>query len=47
LTNAAKHSHASGAHVEAALRDGRLHVSIDAGGNGGADPTRGSGLIGL
>jgi signal transduction histidine kinase len=47
LTNAAKHSHASGVHVEAALRDGRLHVSIHDDGIGGADPTHGSGLIGL
>jgi signal transduction histidine kinase len=47
LTTAAKHSHASGVHVEAALRDGRLHVSIHDDGIGGADPTHGSGLIGL
>ena len=47
LTNAAKHSQASGVHVEAAVRDGRLHVSIHDDGIGGADPTHGSGLIGL
>jgi signal transduction histidine kinase len=47
LTNAAKHSQASSAQVEADLRDGRLYVSIRDDGVGGADPSRGSGLIGL
>jgi signal transduction histidine kinase len=47
LTNAAKHSQASSAQVEADLRDGRLYVSIRDDGVGGADPSGGSGLIGL
>jgi signal transduction histidine kinase len=47
LTNAAKHAQASSAQVEAALRRGRLYVSIRDDGVGGADPLRGSGLIGL
>jgi signal transduction histidine kinase len=47
LTNAAKHAHASVARVEAGIRDGRLHLSVRDDGVGGADPARGSGLIGL
>jgi GAF domain-containing protein len=47
LTNAAKHSAASVVDVEVAADDGclRLHVRDD--GTGGADPTKGSGLVGL
>jgi signal transduction histidine kinase len=47
LTNAAKHAHASTAHVAVQARDGRLHLSVRDDGAGGADPARGSGLIGL
>ncbi|MEQ4209240.1 CHASE3 domain-containing protein [Actinopolymorpha sp. B9G3] len=47
LANAAKHAHASVARVEAGIRDGRLHMSVRDDGVGGADPVRGSGLIGL
>ncbi|MFI1864022.1 GAF domain-containing sensor histidine kinase [Streptomyces jumonjinensis] len=47
LTNAAKHARATVADVHVATRDGRLHVSIRDDGHGGADPHRGSGLIGL
>jgi signal transduction histidine kinase len=47
LTNAAKHAQASSARVEAAVQDNRLHVTIQDNGVGGADPSRGSGLIGL
>jgi signal transduction histidine kinase len=47
LTNAAKHAHASVAHVDVQARDGRLQLSIRDDGVGGADPARGSGLIGL
>jgi signal transduction histidine kinase len=47
LTNAAKHSRASVAHVDARAQDGDLHISVRDDGIGGADPRRGSGLIGL
>jgi signal transduction histidine kinase len=47
LTNAAKHAHASAVCVAVAVRDGVLELSIRDDGCGGADPTRGSGLIGL
>jgi signal transduction histidine kinase len=47
LTNAAKHARASTVAVQARRRDGMLHLSITDDGVGGADSTRGSGLIGL
>ena len=47
LTNAAKHAQASTVHVAVAARDGVLVLSIRDDGRGGADPRRGSGLIGL
>jgi signal transduction histidine kinase len=47
LTNAAKHARASVAHVDARAQDGSLHLSVRDDGIGGADPRRGSGLIGL
>ncbi len=47
LTNTAKHAHASAVHVTVEARDGVLELSIHDDGSGGADPTRGSGLIGL
>jgi signal transduction histidine kinase len=47
LTNAAKHSQASVIRVEVATRDGALHVCVRDDGIGGADPTNGSGLVGL
>jgi signal transduction histidine kinase len=47
LTNAAKHAGASAVHVAVEAHDGVLDVSIRDDGCGGADPTRGSGLIGL
>jgi signal transduction histidine kinase len=47
LTNAAKHAHASAVRVEVQARPGRLHLSVRDDGVGGADPARGSGLIGL
>ena len=47
LTNAAKHAHASAVHVAVEARDGVLGLSIRDDGRGGADPARGSGLIGL
>jgi signal transduction histidine kinase/PAS domain-containing protein len=47
LTNTAKHAHASMVHVTVEARDRVLELSIRDDGSGGADPTRGSGLIGL
>jgi signal transduction histidine kinase len=48
LTNVAKHSRASLAHVGVQARDRhRLHLSVRDDGVGGADPALGSGLIGL
>jgi PAS domain S-box-containing protein len=47
LTNTAKHAHASAVHVAVEARDGVLELSIRDDGSGGADTTRGSGLIGL
>ena len=47
LTNTAKHAHASTVHVAVEARDGVLGLSIRDDGCGGADPTCGSGLIGL
>ncbi|GGM45715.1 DUF4118 domain-containing protein [Dactylosporangium sucinum] len=53
LTNAAKHAHASAIdiNVDSAVDDGtaqeKLVLSIRDNGVGGADPTRGSGLVGL
>ena len=47
LTNAAKHAHASFVRVEADVIDGDLRLSVRDDGVGGADPARGSGLVGL
>jgi signal transduction histidine kinase len=47
LTNATKHAHASGVRVTVEEQDQRLHLSVRDDGAGGADPARGSGLIGL
>jgi signal transduction histidine kinase len=47
LTNVAKHSRASLVHVDLAIEDSRLCLSVRDDGIGGADPGRGSGLIGL
>jgi signal transduction histidine kinase len=47
LTNAAKHAQASTVHVGVAAGDGVLGLCIRDDGCGGADPSRGSGLIGL
>jgi signal transduction histidine kinase len=47
LTNTAKHAGASAVHVAIEARDGILGLSIRDDDRGGADPTRGSGLIGL
>ena len=47
LTNAAKHAQASVVQVDARAQAGRLRVSVGDDGVGGADPARGSGLVGL
>jgi signal transduction histidine kinase len=47
LTNATKHAHASVVSVVAGEQDDRLYLSVRDDGVGGADPARGSGLIGL
>jgi signal transduction histidine kinase len=47
LTNAAKHAQASLVHVELTMSDSLIRLSIRDDGVGGADPTCGSGLIGL
>jgi signal transduction histidine kinase len=47
LTNVAKHAGASVVHVCVELIDGGLRVAVEDDGAGGADSTRGSGLVGL
>jgi Histidine kinase len=47
LTNSAKHAHASEATLCAETKDGVLYLSIDDNGIGGADLSKGSGLVGL
>jgi signal transduction histidine kinase len=47
LTNASKHAAATRAWVSLRVEDGTLHLSVRDDGVGGADQTRGSGLIGL
>ncbi len=47
LTNAAKHAQATSLQVSLAVRDNALHVAVRDDGVGGADPARGSGLVGL
>jgi signal transduction histidine kinase len=47
LTNAAKHAQASVVHVDVARAARSLRISVRDDGVGGADPARGSGLVGL
>jgi signal transduction histidine kinase len=47
LTNVAKHAEASLVQVEVAATDGRVRLDVRDDGVGGADPARGSGLVGL
>ena len=47
LTNVAKHAEASLVQVEVAAADGRVRLDVRDDGVGGADPGRGSGLVGL
>jgi signal transduction histidine kinase len=47
LMNAVKHAHASVVRVTLTTGDGGIRLSVTDDGVGGADPTRGSGLLGL
>jgi signal transduction histidine kinase len=47
LTNAVKHAHASLVHVDVDAEDSIVALVVRDDGVGGADPARGSGLIGL
>ncbi|MFE2041473.1 sensor histidine kinase [Streptomyces sp. NPDC059477] len=47
LANAARHSGATRARITGAHHTGRLRLTIQDNGNGGADPARGTGLTGL
>jgi signal transduction histidine kinase len=47
LTNAAKHAHASAVYVDLSAKDGVLRLNVRDDGVGGADPSAGSGLLGL
>jgi signal transduction histidine kinase len=47
MANATKHAQASRLEISLAAREGSLRMSIRDDGVGGADPTRGSGLVGL
>ena len=47
LTNAAKHSGARDARIEASHADGVLRIEVTDFGLGGADPTAGTGLVGV
>ena len=47
LTNAAKHAQATVVRVDVEQQDDVLHVFVGDDGVGGADPARGSGLVGL
>jgi signal transduction histidine kinase len=47
ITNAAKHAHAAVVDVRVEADDGSIRISVKDDGAGGADPDRGSGLVGL
>jgi signal transduction histidine kinase len=47
LTNAAKHAGATAVDIEVSAADGPLHLQVHDNGRGGADFTRGTGLLGL
>jgi signal transduction histidine kinase len=47
FTNAAKHGHATVVRLDARRANGTIRVAVTDDGVGGADPARGSGLIGL
>jgi signal transduction histidine kinase len=47
LTNTARHAHAGEVKVTVKAADGHLDLMVEDDGAGGADPSNGSGLIGL
>ncbi len=47
ITNATKHAHASLIHVDLDTNDTTVHLTLRDDGVGGADPTRGTGMVGL
>ena len=47
LTNAAKHAHATAVDIQVAANEDTLRVRVSDDGLGGADPSRGSGIVGL
>jgi signal transduction histidine kinase len=47
LANAAKHAQAAVVHVSAQVRSGTLEIRVRDDGRGGADPSQGTGLVGL
>ena len=47
VANAAKHAHASAVTVEVTAHDAAIEIAVSDDGVGGADPNRGSGLLGL
>jgi signal transduction histidine kinase len=47
LTNVAKHAHATSVDVQVTASEDILRVRVSDDGAGGADPARGSGLVGL
>jgi signal transduction histidine kinase len=47
LTNTAKHAHATAVDIQVTESDGVLHIHMRDNGRGGADFSRGSGLVGL
>jgi signal transduction histidine kinase len=47
LTNAAEHAHAFMVHIDLIVKDAAIRLSIRDDGKGGADPDRGSGLLGI
>jgi signal transduction histidine kinase len=47
LANTVKHAHASAIHVKVTVVDHALRLTVRDDGAGGADPTRGTGLVGL
>jgi signal transduction histidine kinase len=47
LTNVTKYAHAGFVHIDLAMVDSTLRLRVHDDGVGGADPTRGSGLLGL
>jgi signal transduction histidine kinase len=47
LTNISKYANATGAEIRLRQGDGRLTISVNDDGVGGAEPSRGSGLLGL